>query len=90
MTELPDSIGNLKNLVHFQCNRNQLTSEYFVPSLPQYAVLKTEHPEMSELPESIGNLKNLKKFFCHENNLTSEYFIPSSPNETQYTVADLA
>ena len=41
MAELPDSIGNVKNLEKFWCNKNQLTGEYFEPSSPdetQYAV----------------------------------------------------
>ena len=34
MVELPESIGNLKNLETFYCYENKLTGEYFEPSLP--------------------------------------------------------
>ena len=41
MTELPESIVNLKNLKKLYCYANKLTGEYFEPSSPhrnQYAV----------------------------------------------------
>ena len=51
MAELPESIGNLKNLKEFHCYKNKLTGEYFIPSSPnetQYAVAEKLNTRISQ------------------------------------------
>ena len=50
MAELPESIGNLKNLEDFRCYKNKLTGEYFIPSSPNETSAQSKNSAKRNFP----------------------------------------
>lgn len=72
MTELPASIGKLKNLTWLRLGGNKLTSlPDEIGKLTQLRVLNLERNNLSSLPESIGKLGKLKTLILEDNQLSS-------------------
>ena len=72
LTSLPESIGNLTNLVQLDLSSNQLTSlPESIGNLTNLQTLILVINQLTILPESIGKLSNLKVLFLGYNQITS-------------------
>ena len=59
MAELPESIGNLKNLEDFRCHKNKLTGEYFIPSSPNETSTQNKNESLACCTNLFGRALNL-------------------------------
>ena len=72
LQSLPDSIGNLHNLLYLRAFNNQLKSlPDSVGNLQNLLNLRISNNRIKSFPESLGNLQNLHYFFAWNNTLTT-------------------
>jgi leucine-rich repeat protein SHOC2 len=70
ITDLPESIGNLSNLIELRLGRNQLTSlPESIGNCTNLIYIDLWHNQLTSLPESIGSLTNLRKLILDFNQL---------------------
>jgi hypothetical protein len=71
LTELPESIGSLRQLQSLDLSRNNLTEiPESIGSLRQLQSLDLSRNNLTEIPESIGSLKQLQSLYLSDNKLT--------------------
>ena len=71
LTNLPESLGNLTDLIDLDLAKNQLTSlPDSIGNLTNLESLQLFRNQLTSLPDSIGNLKNLTVLRLDENRLT--------------------
>jgi internalin A len=71
LTELPESIGNLTNLMTLKLMCHQLIKlPESIGNLTNLTWLALKQNKLAELPESIGNLTHLQKLNLYNNKLT--------------------
>jgi Leucine-rich repeat (LRR) protein len=72
LRSLPDSVGNLKNLIGLEVGNNQLRSlPDSVGNLKILGILSVYNNQLRTLPDSVGNLKNLLDLYVYNNQLRS-------------------
>ncbi|WP_347070152.1 leucine-rich repeat domain-containing protein [Flavobacterium sp. WV_118_3] len=72
LKELPESIGQFKNLRQLYLDNNQLTSlPDAIGDLPQLDLLTLRNNQLTSLPDTIGNLSTLTYIDLKNNQLTS-------------------
>ncbi|MHA1281925.1 MAG: leucine-rich repeat domain-containing protein [Promethearchaeota archaeon] len=70
LTNLPESIGNLKSLEIFNLDSNQLTTlPESIGNLKSLEYLSLYNNKLTTLPQSIGNLSSLKELWLNRNQL---------------------
>tara|TARA_R110000851_G_scaffold9769_2_gene36076 strand:+ start:374 stop:784 length:411 start_codon:yes stop_codon:yes gene_type:complete len=73
ITDLPEGIGNLKNLERLNLRKNELTSlPESIGNLTNLKELNLMYNKLTDLPESIGNLKNLERLLLPFNRIRDE------------------
>ncbi|KAL2911178.1 hypothetical protein HK105_209365 [Polyrhizophydium stewartii] len=72
LTTLPDSIGNLKELIYLDMNFNQILSlPESIGNLTKLQGLWVKGSNLTTIPDTIGNLKELAKLVLGKNQLSS-------------------
>ena len=70
LTQIPDSIGNLKNLEKLNLNGNSITSiPDSIGNLKKLKHLDLGNNYLNSLPDSIGNLESLEELILYYNHL---------------------
>ncbi len=89
---IPDSIGNLKNITQLNLSQNKLTGPIpdSIGEMTELTKLNLSHNELTgAIPEALGNLTRLRNLDLNYNQLTA--FVPESiGNLTELTKCDLS
>lgn len=70
LTSLPNSLGNLVELLTLNASKNQITSIPSLENLTRLSTLSLEHNSISEVPEFLGHLTGLQVLNLQSNQLT--------------------
>lgn len=72
LTEIPDSVKNLKALVRIVANNNKITQiSKELSSLPSFIDLRLSNNEITVIPESIFDIKKLSILLLNDNNIVT-------------------